>query len=561
VTAIVAVLIAVNDPYLLLCALGMAVLTGGVIWLKQRRAEGYVISALALLAMPFVFGQGVLTDFPAIKQALLALMSLFVLLIAHLEGRLHSKDIAAWGNAASLTYGFGVAAVMVSSLFAPIYACLLIALAIVATLVILVEADKQPEWAEAAAIVIAVPALRSLGHARPFLVATAAALAVMVVLAIRYRRELLRWCVSLTCLVLAYAMAAGGFGQEWTAAGYAWIYVVAMVGLILSRAIARGVILFSNKVVISSLTRQASQSYVVGYCLAAFIAVASSLTAPDSRLHTTAILILITVITWLLGRYVEKRDDILAFLPVFAQAILISAIRPPATGTILGATLLASSGLALASYAEARNRLTAWPGLLPVAQTALLMAFVPSLAVLFVPLHWTMMVGLFVAGGLLLHYNWRVAQANREWSAAVMVAAILWFLYWAGVHQAQAYVHVIVAMLAGYAYWRHVRGEQHESDQYIWGALLTATVPLALQAISGESGGLYGWWLLLEQIVIMLTGMSIRRRFVTMWGLYVAVGAVLYQLRSLGYAALAVLAVFLIGLAVYKLSRTDKTDT
>jgi hypothetical protein len=49
--------------------------------------------------------------------------------------------------------------------------------------------------------------------------------------------------------------------------------------------------------------------------------------------------------------------------------------------------------------------------------------------------------------------------------------------------------------------------------------------------------------------------MSIERRFVVRWGLYVAVGAVLYQLRGLGYAALAFLALFLIGLAVYKLQK------
>ena len=57
----------------------------------------------------------------------------------------------------------------------------------------------------------------------------------------------------------------------------------------------------------------------------------------------------------------------------------------------------------------------------------------------------------------------------------------------------------------------------------------------------------------------MLIGMSIGKRIVTMWGLYVAVGAILYQLRGLGWAALTFLAIFLIGLAVFKIQKyTDK---
>jgi len=49
--------------------------------------------------------------------------------------------------------------------------------------------------------------------------------------------------------------------------------------------------------------------------------------------------------------------------------------------------------------------------------------------------------------------------------------------------------------------------------------------------------------------------MSISKKIVTTWGLYAAVGAVLFQLRALGWAALSVLAIFLIGLAVYKIQK------
>jgi hypothetical protein len=46
----------------------------------------------------------------------------------------------------------------------------------------------------------------------------------------------------------------------------------------------------------------------------------------------------------------------------------------------------------------------------------------------------------------------------------------------------------------------------------------------------------------------------------TRWGLYVAVAAVIYQLRDLGWAALSVLAIFVIGVAIYMIQKTDKKN-
>ena len=115
-------------------------------------------------------------------------------------------------------------------------------------------------------------------------------------------------------------------------------------------------------------------------------------------------------------------------------------------------------------------------------------------------------------------------------------------------------------MLAGFAGWRYVNKDNTKTDEYIYLALATATIPLILQALSDHSGGIYGWWLLLEQVGFMLIGISIHKKFVTLWGLYVAVASVLYQLRNLGYAALAVLAVFVIGVAIYQLQKYNKPD-
>lgn len=80
----------------------------------------------------------------------------------------------------------------------------------------------------------------------------------------------------------------------------------------------------------------------------------------------------------------------------------------------------------------------------------------------------------------------------------------------------------------------------------------TSTIPLILQALGSGSGEFLGLWLLLEQTGFFILGIIIHKPFVTRWGLYVAVGAVIYQLRDLGWAMIAVLSVFIIGIAIYR---------
>jgi hypothetical protein len=165
-------------------------------------------------------------------------------------------------------------------------------------------------------------------------------------------------------------------------------------------------------------------------------------------------------------------------------------------------------------------------------------------------------IALAIAGCLTLLHFWGRGQADREVSGLVVVASIMWAFAAAGLHNAQIYTHILAATFGLYAYWRWRLGDRDTSDEYLYAMLGTATIPLILQAVGGQAGGLYGWWLLLEQVAFMLLGISIRRRFVTYWGLYVAIGAVLYQLRNLGWAALSFLALFIIGMAMYRLLRS-----
>ena len=188
---------------------------------------------------------------------------------------------------------------------------------------------------------------------------------------------------------------------------------------------------------------------------------------------------------------------------------------------------------------------------------SLCMAYVaPFTAIVFgVETVWLHPASLMLAGVMTFQFAWKEAQAQRELAGGVILAGLFWAMWFAGVRNIQAYSHVLAALFVGYAYWRWERGNSETSKSYVYAALATTTVPLVIQALASDSGGLYGIWLLLEMIVIMLIGITFKNRVVTMWGLYVSVGSVLYQLRDLGWAMLAVLAVFVIGVAIYRTSR------
>lgn len=567
----IAILLAVSSS-LCLATVVATIIVAASIWFHQRRADAYALASLAWIGLPYAYvqtNQNIATVSMPLVQAvagLVALASLLVIYLVYSErveaGK--SQPTADWIELAGIAYGLGAIIILLSSAFTTPMACLAITVGVIATLAVLADHSKQAGWAELAAVSLAIPQLRAWNDPKALLLVTIVGLLILIGMSLRYRRELLRWSSTIVWLLLPYALGDSGLVGNWPLAAYAWAYIIAMVGLVLSRAIARGALFPSGKVPISSMMRSASLSYVTGYIMAALLALGLSLGAESSQLHTSLILALLSLVVVAMARYIERRSDILALLPLLLQALLLSSIRPEQSGHTLEGFLLLSSGLAVITYVIAQNIVANTPtmernraSLQPTVQTALMAAFVTPAAILFADSAWPMPVGLLLAGVLICHYARSYSQIAREMAGGIIVAAILWFMSWAGVEDPLAYIYVIVAVLGLYAYWRTQRREAKQADNYLLAMLGTATVPLALQAISGTSGGLYGWWFLLEQVAIMLLGMSIKRRFVTMWGLYAAVAAVLYQLRGLGYAALAFLAIFLIGLAIYRLQKND----
>ena len=172
---------------------------------------------------------------------------------------------------------------------------------------------------------------------------------------------------------------------------------------------------------------------------------------------------------------------------------------------------------------------------------------------------WVLPWTVLLASLTTLHAVWHHQQAVRESVGGFVALAVMMVLHFYGLRNVQVYAHVAALTLAVYAYWRWRRGEHATSDGYIVATLATVTVPLVFQSLGGTAGDLYGWWLLIEQVGIMLLGMVLHKKIMIQWGLWIAMAAVLYQLRHLGWAALTVLAVFLIGLAVFRLQRSDRS--
>jgi hypothetical protein len=170
-------------------------------------------------------------------------------------------------------------------------------------------------------------------------------------------------------------------------------------------------------------------------------------------------------------------------------------------------------------------------------------------------------ISLLLAGLLTFDHNRHgAAQSTKELSLGICIAAVHWLLYLAGYTNIHVHTHILALFLAGFAVWRKTIGDGPGSLGYIKAAYLVVTVPLALQAMGGESGGLYGLILIVEQVLVMTIGAMLGIRFLIQAGLWVGLAAILYQLRGLGWAFLTLLALIVIGVAVYRLQKHPPSE-
>lgn len=558
VTSIAVIALTYGHPRALTAGLMQALVIGAVIWWYQSEAIGYGLAALAWLALIVQVGQMVLMPHLSWEvQSFVSLDALAVLYMAYHFSRNRGQQIVGWMQWTLATFMAGAVLTLLLSAFATPLVCLLITLGVVIVQILFAESTGESELIDFASLFIALPIIRAYGTPQVELAAVAAGLAVSGVLVLRYRRELLRWTNTILWLLLIPALAAATPGTRWSPALYTLGFMAICYILIFYRAVARGVVLASGKIPLTSFARSTSLSYVVGYIVAGFVAFCYSLGADNSRVITSVLVAALILTTLGLTRWIEKRPNGLVVVPFMLQILLWSLIRPVSGDNSLTAFILLSSAAAAACYVVA-ERFTHAESTVGqyIANCALATSFVaPAWAFTGVTIVPAMPVSLVVSGCVLSYAaRWR-PLSEREAAGSIITLGVLWLLYVLGVRELQVYVYTVLTTLGIYAYRRTTRGDYAEADSYIWAMLGLSTVPLALQAINGLAGGLYGWLFLVQQVVIMLLGMAIGKSYVTRWGLYAAVAAVLYQLRGLGYAALAVLAIFLIGLAVYELNR------
>ncbi len=548
-------LVAVNYPVLCLGALLVCTLGSSAIWLRQRRGDAYAVAVTAWMTLPAVYELYVASQQSSSKM-LAALLTMAALLVqCGVVVLAQSRFAADDERYDEVMYILSATFLLLLSFFVGPWLTFGLAVATAATLVLLSVLQPNRGWDVYIAAVCLVPLAWFGQSPGVLLAATTSALVTAIALALVYRSDVYRWMSAVLWLLLPVAFGSGGLlWGKWSLIVYAWSYGVVMAGMLLSRSIARGVVLVSGKVPLMRYTSTASRSYQLGYWFAGVTSVLLAFAAPNSQLHGSLLLGLFIAAIVFASLKIEKDDSYLSAVPVLTQLLLFSAMRPSSEATT-SAYLAMASGLAVSSYFLVTNEQVGRTIKRSLQFGGLLAVWLVPMAVLFTEhAHAVMALGLMAAGGLYVHdaVAYKKSQSTKEAYTVVIVAGLLWLLNVSGVQNVQVYTHIVAAMLAGFAYWRHVVGDESSSASYMYAALSAVTVPLALQALQSTT---YAWWLLLEQIGIMLYGMSIGKRPLVTWGLYVTVGAVLWQLRGFGWAALGFLALFLIVVAVRKIQK------
>ena len=559
--ASIGVAMAIGSANLVILSLAFFVASSYLIWLKSKQNSFYIIGVISLTLFAFVFGQYYLAStITYVSQSALLAFVLTVQLAIYMIG----KKIATTPEWNKLAMFLLAGSALFTAMFSiDIEGLWLFAICYYTALIIgiLSFIEKDNKWTMLVGGVVVLPVIGAYLHMHYLAVAVVIALFVNIILAIKYRYEFNRWLGSLLWFIMPMALGRDLFIGSFTALDYSLAYLVILVGFLLSRSIARGAILVSAKVPISAYGKSASLSYVFGYGLSAIVSTILATTILSPSWFLPIVLLVCILATYIVAVYIEKQYEILLLLPFLIQFTLWAILRPfineQGTMLIFGvvSTIVAGIGYMLAYdyLPKSKN----WAQLLTVSTLATV--YITPFTIVFSQSTWVMPVGLFVATVCTYTYFKDTNQNNRELIAMIGLGSIYWLMWYLGIREVQAYSHLMVAVFAVFAYWRYSRQEVEQSNNYIYILLAVATIPLIIQAVIGQAGGLYGWWLILEQIMFIIIGMSIRNGVMIRWGLYVAVGAVLYQLRHLGWVALTLLAVFVIGLAIYKIQHSNKS--
>ena len=534
---------------------------GFTLWSRQQRSGFYAsgVAAATCAALVGVYYLWEPFDSAFVATAFLWLLGVMQVAVLYaVRSGLRSLDTAIWRDwfrsMFAVTVLVGIFTVLTGNGTVMTVPAQLVAYTALSALLMVpfILHDKPSLWTTLAGLTPAVPLLFLLTqygeYERPGLLlgVTVGALAWNIGLSLWQRTETTRAFAAALALLTPVAFGAM-YPAISSATYYAGAYSVVMGLSVAARYVAR-----RGKATVST-----GISFAVGAAVAAVLALSIAPFAHDRLLSATTALS-VAVAVYIAARFVERHASLMALLPVVAQIGLWSTY---ADGQLLPYAAVSALLAALGYYAFLRS--PAGSSGFYLRQASLAMSYVPFMVYLGAAMTgamlWVLPWTVLLASLTTLHAVWHHQQAVRESVGGFVALAVMMVLHFYGLRNVQVYAHVAALTLAVYAYWRWRRGEHATSDGYIVATLATVTVPLVFQSLGGTAGDLYGWWLLIEQVGIMLLGMVLHKKIMIQWGLWIAMAAVLYQLRHLGWAALTVLAVFLIGLAVFRLQRSDRS--
>ena len=565
-TAVIAVLLCVTSGWSLVAGLTVGIGLAVVLWRKFSHDEALQVAGLLLISLPFVIALYA-TAHGLNSPVLLCLSGVTATIIGALVvDTIVDKKYQPYYRTASGLYWAALAAVLVPAIALSTGVLVPVVALVLASCLLLRRLSHDQIWPIGSSLIVFIP----LGYlaivvgidSHQFSLAVLATLVWNVAISLVTREALIRWLVVISILVAPLALGAGGLGFHWGAVGYSLGYLASMAACLLARAIARGKLLVSFKVPIASYYTQASQAYVAGYVIAGLASLGLSIYTDQSRLLTTALLVIMALVVVVVVQ-IEHEPDVLALLPLVLQLSIFSGLRPNLNhADQVGVTALVLAMAAIASYWAPnflnKNHLAVsrW-----VQRVSLYLSYSGAALVLTQPDPSRLLaVSLFLAGSLTVYHNRQRPQSEREISVGVCLAAVHWLLYLSGVHALQIHTHIFAVFLSGYAYWRYQLGDRAGSRGYVQALFLVVTVPLAIQSLGAAAGGNYGLILIAEQVGFMIVGALLPpddrgQHFLLRWGLWTGLAAILFQLRGLGWAFLSLLAVIIIGVAVYRLQK------
>lgn len=563
-TSLGSIILSLPNAWPLLIYTTVGILLSVVIWLKITSKTALAVGGLLLLATPYLLGQNALTPHvSALEQLLLAFIPVLILgalTILTCKNKLFSGDY----DVSTMLFISSTALVVIVAWIAGFTPLLITCILLALGYAVVQYVSKMSDWWVFSGFIVLVPIAYALIEYGiddvAFSMAVVFGLLVNIAISLITRERAIRWLVVICILLTPLAIGGGGIGIHWEEAGYAGGYLLAMAGCVLARAIARGKLLVSSKVPISSYGKDASQAFVIGYILSAILATIISLMDDNSQIVSTLVLAVISAALVYIAYFVESNNRALLLLPLLLQGMLFSALRPELSDAdSIALTALLSSGLAVITYIliSATTKMSSDIKALMLVTCVATSYIGPSLVLLGADVSSIIPLSLTVAGILTVYHNRSASKDILELSLFVIVASIHWFLYLIGIDNVIVQAQILALFIAGLAYWRFTLKDKISTQNHIITMFAVATVPMVIKALISNDGVDYGVILIIQQISFMVIGILLNQRFLLKAGLWVALGSILYQLRGLGWAFLAIIAVILIGIAVYRLQKHE----